>query len=262
MDLRATRVVWAFTAIFAIAGCGAAVEEAVAEDDNKVAETADTGSDANITDDISKASYVIGFGQVQQILGQIQVQSQGVIDVEAFTAGAQDALAGAESQIDMESAQASFEVFQEAVQVKVTEAQAAQAEMQAAAVAKGAEFRAEFEAKDGVQKTASGLLYEVMKEGSGPKPTASDTVVTHYHGTLTSGEVFDSSVDRGQPASFSVGGVISGWTEALQMMNVGSKWRLVIPPELAYGERGAGQMIGPNTTLVFEVELLEIKGAE
>lgn len=262
MELRATRIVWAFSAIFAISGCGAAVEEAVAEDDNKVAESSGASTTGEITDDISKASYVVGFGQVQQILGQIQVQSQGVIDVEAFTTGAQDALAGAESQIDMEAAQSSFEVFQTAVQAKVEEAQAAQAEMHAAAVEQGAQYRTEYAAKEGVQQTPSGLLYEVLKEGSGPKPSASDTVVTHYHGTLTSGEVFDSSVDRGQPASFAVGGVISGWTEALQLMNVGSKWRLVIPPELAYGERGAGQMIGPDTTLVFEVELLEIKGAE
>lgn len=105
---------------------------------------------------------------------------------------------------------------------------------------------------------ASGLQYEVLVEGNGPKPSAEDTVVTHYHGTLTDGTVFDSSVDRGSPASFPVNRVIPGWTEALQLMGVGSKWRLVIPPELAYGERGAGGAIPPNSTLVFEVELLEI----
>ena len=104
----------------------------------------------------------------------------------------------------------------------------------------------------------SGLQYEVLVEGSGPKPSAEDTVVTHYHGTLTDGTVFDSSVERGSPASFPVNRVIPGWTEALQLMGVGSKWRLVIPPELAYGERGAGGAIPPNSTLVFEVELLEI----
>ena len=105
----------------------------------------------------------------------------------------------------------------------------------------------------------SGLLYEVMTEGSGPKPKGTDTVTTHYHGMLVDGTVFDSSVDRGQPASFPVNGVIAGWTEALQLMAVGSKWRLVIPPELAYGDRGAGADIKPGATLVFEVELLEIK---
>ena len=105
----------------------------------------------------------------------------------------------------------------------------------------------------------SGMVYKIIKAGDGPKPGASDTVVTHYHGTLIDGTVFDSSVQRNSPATFPVNGVIAGWTEALQLMGVGSKWELVIPPELAYGERGAGGTIGPNTTLKSEVELLEIK---
>ena len=116
---------------------------------------------------------------------------------------------------------------------------------------------AENAARPEVTTTASGLQYEVLTEGSGPKPQATDTVVTHYHGTLTDGTVFDSSVERGSPASFPVNRVIPGWTEALQMMGVGSEWRLVVPPELAYGERGAGAAIPPNATLVFEVELLK-----
>ena len=114
-------------------------------------------------------------------------------------------------------------------------------------------------ARPEVTTTESGLQYEVLVEGSGPRPSATDTVVTHYHGTLTDGTVFDSSVERGSPASFPVNRVIAGWTEALQMMGVGAKWRLVIPSELAYGERGAGGAIPPNATLVFEVELLEIQ---
>ncbi len=125
-------------------------------------------------------------------------------------------------------------------------------------VAKGQAFLDENKKKDGVKVTASGLQYSVIKEGTGSKPTINDKVTTHYHGTLIDGTVFDSSVDRGQPASFPVSGVIPGWTEALQLMNVGSKWKLFVPANLAYGERGAGPQIGPNTTLIFEVELLSI----
>ena len=108
------------------------------------------------------------------------------------------------------------------------------------------------------KKTESGLVYEVLKEGTGAKPKATDTVEVHYHGTLTNGKVFDSSVERGQPATFGVNQVIPGWTEALQLMKEGDKWRLFVPSTLAYGARGAGQDIGPHATLIFEVELLEI----
>ncbi|MBK9401857.1 MAG: FKBP-type peptidyl-prolyl cis-trans isomerase [Bacteroidetes bacterium] len=125
-------------------------------------------------------------------------------------------------------------------------------------VAKGKAFLEENKKKAGVQTTASGMQYIVMKEGTGAKPGLNDKVTTHYHGTLVDGTVFDSSVERGQPASFPVSGVIPGWTEALQMMPVGSKWKLFLPSELAYGERGAGGKIGPNSVLVFEVELLSI----
>lgn len=123
----------------------------------------------------------------------------------------------------------------------------------------GIAYLAENMKKPGVKVTDSGLQYEVLKSGTGPKPTASDKVKTHYHGMLTDGTVFDSSVERGEPISFNVGGVIRGWTEALQMMSVGDKWRLVIPSELAYGARGAGAKIPPHATLVFEVELLGIE---
>ena len=105
---------------------------------------------------------------------------------------------------------------------------------------------------------ASGLRYKVIREGSGPKPLVNDTVVTHYHGTFLDGSMFDSSVRRGTPATFPVNGVIKGWTEALQLMSVGSKWRLYIPHDLAYGDRGAGAAIPPFATLIFEVELLEV----
>lgn len=122
----------------------------------------------------------------------------------------------------------------------------------------GNAFLEENKSREGVNTTASGLQYEVITEGTGPKPSADDRVRVHYHGTLIDGTVFDSSVDRGEPAVFGVGQVIPGWTEALQLMPVGSKWKIYIPSDLGYGERGAGADIGPNTALIFEVELLEI----
>ena len=123
----------------------------------------------------------------------------------------------------------------------------------------GKQFLAKNAKKDGVTTLPSGLQYSIIKQGEGPVPTRSDKVKTHYHGTLIDGTVFDSSVERGEPISFPVTGVIAGWTEALQLMPVGSKWKLYIPYDLAYGERGAGPTIGPYTTLIFEVELLDIE---
>ena len=138
--------------------------------------------------------------------------------------------------------------------------EAAQAAASADAAAAGQAFLAENEAREEVSVTDSGLQYEVLEEGDGPKPSLEDTVSVHYVGTLIDGTEFDSSVARGEPASFPLKGVIPGWTEGLQLMDVGSKYRFVIPSELAYGDRGAGEAIGPGETLVFEVELLEIKG--
>ena len=123
----------------------------------------------------------------------------------------------------------------------------------------GAAFLAENKNKEGVITLESGLQYKVLKSGDGPSPKETDTVVTHYRGNLINGEIFDSSYKRGQPATFPVSGVIAGWTEALQKMKVGDKWQLFIPSNLAYGENGAGQKIGPNEVLIFELELLEIK---
>ncbi|CAL1519978.1 FKBP-type peptidyl-prolyl cis-trans isomerase [Chitinophaga sp. MM2321] len=122
----------------------------------------------------------------------------------------------------------------------------------------GEKFLAENKSKPSVVTLPSGLQYQILKEGDGPKPTINDKVKTHYHGTLIDGTVFDSSVDRGEPISFPVSGVIKGWTEALQLMPVGSKWRLYVPADLAYGDRQAGPKIGPGSTLIFDVELLEI----
>ena len=123
----------------------------------------------------------------------------------------------------------------------------------------GIKFLEDNSKKEGVTTLASGLQYEVITEGNGAKPSATDKVKCHYHGTLIDGRVFDSSVERGQPAVFGVNQVIKGWIEALQLMSVGSKWKLFIPSDLAYGANGAGELIGPNTTLVFEVELLGIE---
>lgn len=123
----------------------------------------------------------------------------------------------------------------------------------------GEEFLAENTKKEGVVSLPSGLQYEVITMGTGEKPLAHNTVTCHYHGTVISGEVFDSSVQRGQPASFPLNAVISGWTEALQLMPTGSKWRLFLPPHLAYGSRQVSKVIGPNSTLIFEVELISFR---
>ena len=193
------------------------------------------------TSEVENASYLIGFRQAQNI----QAEGGDVIDMSAYELGARDAIAGKESQVPEENEERLMAVLKQALMQKKS--------------ASGESFMEENAARSEVTTTASGLQYEVLIEGTGPMPSATDTVVTHYHGTLTDGTVFDSSVDRGSPASFPVNRVIAGWTEALQMMGVGSKWRLVIPPNLAYGERGAGAAIPPNATLVFEVELLEIQ---
>jgi FKBP-type peptidyl-prolyl cis-trans isomerase FklB len=141
----------------------------------------------------------------------------------------------------------------------VTKEQQAKAHVAGEAKRKeGEAFCATNKTKEGVKVLPDGLQYRVLKEGSGAKPTANDTVTVNYRGTLISGKEFDSSYKRGQPATFPVGGVIKGWTEALQLMMVGSKWQLVIPSDLAYGDRGAGPDIGPGETLIFEVELLSI----
>lgn len=123
----------------------------------------------------------------------------------------------------------------------------------------GLEFLAENAKKEGIVTLPSGLQYEIIHDGDGVKPTATQTVTCHYHGTTITGEVFDSSVQRGQPASFPLNRVIAGWTEGLQLMATGSKWRLFIPPQLAYGDRQVSAAIGPNSTLIFEVELLRVQ---
>lgn len=194
-----------------------------------------------------QASYGIG----RQIGDQVASNPFEGLDANAVAQGVMDALNGEEYAVEVEDLRAAFGVINERMQ----EQQAKQAKE---ASAEGQTFLDENAKRDEVSVTESGLQYEVLTTGEGEKPTAESTVRTHYHGTLIDGTVFDSSYDRGQPAEFPVGGVIAGWTEALQMMTVGSKWRLAIPYQLAYGEQGAGGAIGPFQTLVFDVELLEI----
>jgi FKBP-type peptidyl-prolyl cis-trans isomerase FklB len=195
-----------------------------------------------------QASYGIGLQMGEQLAAN---PFEG-LEISAVAAGIADAFAGEESKVSREDLQAAFQVISERMQAAAAE----QAKVLGAA---GEAYLAENAAKEGVTVTESGLHYEVIKQGEGEKPTAESTVSVHYHGMLIDGTVFDSSVERGQPAEFPVGGVIAGWTEALQLMPVGSKYKLTVPANLAYGERGAGAAIGPHATLVFEVELLAIK---
>jgi FKBP-type peptidyl-prolyl cis-trans isomerase len=178
------------------------------------------------------------------------------VDPAVFSRGFRDGLAGGKTVLTDQEAQAAISDVQKAMQEKQ------QQKMQAAAGVnkkEGQDFLSANKAKSGVVTLPSGLEYKIEKEGTGPKPTASDSVVCNYRGTLINGTEFDSSYKRGQPATFPVSGVIKGWTEALQLMPVGSKWQLFVPSDLAYGDRGAGPDIGPGATLIFEVELLSIQ---
>jgi FKBP-type peptidyl-prolyl cis-trans isomerase FklB len=198
-----------------------------------------------------KFSYALGMN-----LGTGLHKQSVDVDPAILLRGLRDALAGGKMLLTEEQAQAAL------VQVQNDLRKKQQEKMQQAALDNkkaGDTFLAANKAQDGVVTLPSGLQYKVLKEGAGPKPAATDSVVCNYSGTLLDGTEFDSSYKRGQPATFQVNGVIKGWTEALQLMPVGSKWQLVIPAELAYGDRGAGPQIGPNATLVFEVELLSIQ---
>ena len=202
-----------------------------------------------------KFSYALGMNTGKRMAEGLKKQSVPY-DPVLLTRGLKDALAGGKTLLTDEEAQAVMTDMQKEMHEKQ------QAQMQAAGAVnkkEGETFLAANKGKEGVVALPSGLQYKILKEGTGPKPTASDSVVCNYRGTLINGTEFDSSYKRGQPATFPVGGVIKGWTEALQLMPVGSKWQLFIPSDMAYGERGAGADIGPDSTLIFEVELLSIE---
>jgi len=194
-----------------------------------------------------RASYGVGRNMGEQLAAN---PFDG-IDISAVQQGLADAFGGTASQVSHDDLNAAFKEINDRMQ-------AAAAEKAQAMSAEGDTYLAENAKREGITVTASGLQFEVVTEGEGDKPTAESTVRVHYHGTLIDGSVFDSSYDRGQPAEFPVGGVIKGWTEALQLMSVGSKYKLHIPHNLAYGEQGAGGSIAPFSALVFDVELLEI----
>ncbi len=202
---------------------------------------------SNLTTLEQHASYGIGLQMGQQLADN---PFDG-LDIAAVAAGLAAAFYGDEPEVSEDQIRAAFQV----ISGRMQEAEAAKAELAAAA---GEAFLAENAKKAGIVVTESGLQYEVLTAGSGAKPSRADKVRTHYHGTLIDGTVFDSSYHRGQPAEFPVSGVIAGWTEALQLMPVGAKYRLYIPHNLAYGERGAGGAIKPYSALIFDVELLDI----
>ncbi len=197
-----------------------------------------------------RLSYGIAFG-----LGQRMAQDGMPMDIEAFIAGFRDGATGQTGRMSQEEIASEMQAYQEKM---VSEQQAAQAELAEANLAAATTYLEENKAREGVVVTESGLQYEVLEAGEGATPGPEDTVEVHYTGTLIDGTEFDSSHKRGQTVTFGVGQVIAGWTEALQLMPVGSKYKLHIPPELGYGAGGAGQMIGPNSALVFEVELISI----
>ncbi len=213
---------------------------------------ADKPATSALTTTTARASYSFGADFASRL------QSQGIeLDAAAFNRGVNDVFGHKPLALNEEERRQAKQQFNTELREKLAkkQEQAAKANLQA-----GADFLAKNGKKEGVTTTDSGLQYKVIKSGDGPQPTLDDTVTTHYRGTLIDGRVFDSSYDRGEPASFPVKGVIKGWTEALQLMHVGDKWELYVPSELAYGNSKRSELIQPNSTLIFEIELLGIKG--
>ena len=208
------------------------------------------GSKTNVSlkSDVDSVSYAIGVSTGLGYKENLKTLPGGEVNVDALIAGFIQAIKGDSTKMNMEQAREYMQKY--FVEASAKEANKTKEE--------GEKFLAENKKKSGVITTESGLQYQVITEGTGAKPTAEDHVKVHYTGTLLDGTKFDSSVDRGEPAEFPVSQVIKGWTEGLQLMPVGSKYIFWIPSDLAYGDRGAGQMIKPNSTLKFEVELLEI----
>lgn len=218
-----------------------------------VAGTALAQEKPDLKDARQRASYAIG----ADIATNLKRQDLD-LDAKALAAGLADAFAGKPALAEAELRQA-LEEFRTQLTAKMEARDKATAEKN---VKEGDEFLAKNGKLEGVKTTASGLQYKVVKSGTGKTPKATDTVKVHYHGTLIDGTVFDSSVERGDPVSFQVGGVIPGWVEALQLMKEGDKWKLFIPAKLAYGNRSPGGGISPGSTLLFDVELLSVEKAQ
>lgn len=195
----------------------------------------------------TQASYGVGF----QMGEQLKSNPFDGLNIDAVAEGLRDAFSGETAQVDNNTLRNAFGEIHQRMQ-------AAKAEQSKALIEEGEKFLVENAQREEITVTETGLQYEVIEKGEGSSPNADSTVRVHYHGTLLDGKMFDSSYERGQPAEFPVNGVIKGWTEALQMMQEGSKWRLYVPHELAYGEQGAGGAIAPYSTLVFDVELLDV----
>ena len=207
-----------------------------------------SGEDVKLSNEIDSVSYSLGLN----VAKSVKAQGLEEINLDALMKAFDDVYSDKEQLIsDMDAGQCLNSYMQKAQMTKSNASKEA-----------GEAFLAQNKTREGVITTESGLQYEIITEGTGEKPGLQDEVTAHYHGTLIDGTVFDSSVDRGEPVPFRVNGVIPGWTEALQMMSVGSKWKLYLPSELAYGQRGAGGAIGPNETLIFEVELISINKSE
>ena len=201
---------------------------------------------------MDKLSYALGIGIGSQLAGMGAKE----LNIDDFAQAIKDVISGSELKVDNAEAQTLVQNF---FQEQEAKQQAAAAEAGKAAKAAGEAFLAENGKKDGFVTLPSGLQYQVLKEGDGKKPSATDQVVCHYEGTLIDGTVFDSSYQRNQPATFGLNQVIAGWTEGVQLMQEGAKYRFFIPYNLAYGERGAGAQIPPFAALVFDVELIEVK---
>lgn len=233
MKIRSLFILGAFAVVVAASSC----------------QSGKSGKNVKLETSLDSASYALGVligdnnkRQMERTPGAKELKT------EILVAAMSKSINGEETVISAEDANKIIRTYFETISNKEGEKN----------LAEGKAFLEENKKKEGVVTLPSGLQYEILKEGNGTKPTAEDKVKCHYHGTLLNGKVFDSSVERGEPAVFPVSGVIKGWTEALQLMPVGSKWKLYIPSDLAYGERGAGADIGKNSTLIFEVELLEI----
>ena len=201
---------------------------------------------------MDKLSYALGIGIGSQLAGMGAKE----LNIDDFAQAIKDVISGSQLKVDNVEAQTLVQNF---FQEQEAKQQAAAAEAGKAAKAEGEAFLAENGKKEGIVTLPSGLQYQVLKEGDGKKPSATDQVVCHYEGTLIDGTVFDSSYQRNQPATFGLNQVIPGWTEGVQLMQDGAKYRFFIPYKLAYGERGAGAQIPPFATLVFDVELIEVK---